>query len=253
MSINIDHGLLFRVGSNLYEGFDGIKNKIKDISYKSINDAVTDIDLFMEKKAFEQIIEIDPSSSIISEENKELRANGDTVWLLDPLDGTSNFIQGVGSIAISIAKIKNNEVINSIIVNLSNGEIFTAIKGEGAKLNNMPIKKISSSINLIGISTGFINRGGQVPANFNSRILGSQALHLCHVATGSFLGCVNYESKAWDDAAGSLIIKECGGSYSHKYMNDSWVDLAKDNISLQSIASHKSENLKIFQKLLENI
>ena len=95
MSINIDHGLLFRVGSNLYKEFYGIQNKIKNISYKSINDAVTDIDLFMEKKAFEQIIEIDPSSSIISEESKELRANGDTVWLLDPLDGTSNFIQGV--------------------------------------------------------------------------------------------------------------------------------------------------------------
>lgn len=253
MNIKHEFDLLFELGIKLFNEFKILNKNIVTLDIKSTNDAVTNVDFSMEKTAVKEISKIDPSSSILSEERKHIVKNKSCTWLIDPLDGTSNFIQGIKPVAISIAKIDNNIVTHSLVVNLSSSEIYTAVKGSGSRYNNLPIKKLNSNINLIGISSGFLNKGGKLPKGFNSRILGSQAIHLCNVATGSFSGCLNFESKAWDDAAGSLIIEESGGIYMNKYPDSLWIDLAINNISLKSMAANSLNDYEIFRKLMENL
>ena len=218
--------------------------RYSSIKYKSHNDAVTDFDIFLQEKIISFIYELDPDVICISEESDfrilEDQDKYQHCWIIDPLDGTSNFIQGLRPSAISIAKVSGKDVLAALVIDLSNLDIYSAIKGNGARLNFSKVQPVSSGIRLIGMSTGYLRAGGLIPRNWNARVIGSQALQLCLVGGGNLCATISYEAKAWDDVAGSLIIEESGGTYVHEYMDQPWLALALSMRSLRSRATTSS-------------
>ena len=216
-----------------------LEDKLHYIEYKSTNDAVTSFDKDLQHICFDAIRAAESKAVCISEELLT-EINSEEFWIIDPLDGTSNFIQGVEPYAIAIAKIVNGAVYAALVIDLSNFDVYTAIKSNGAQLNYLPIAPKKTYINLLGVSTGFIKRNHLNLEGWNYRILGSQALHLCKVATGALSANISFEAKAWDDVAGSLIVSESGGYYCHNYPDETWLELALNQKSLGSIACSPS-------------
>jgi myo-inositol-1(or 4)-monophosphatase len=249
---SISHENLLCMGGSLLGAVSLFQGGDISITYKAENDAVSDFDIFLQKKVFIELSELDPDVPVLSEE-KIFQYDSQCAWIIDPLDGTSNYIQGLPPSAIVAAKVNGTEVLASLIVDISSGDIYTAIKGNGSRFNGKQLMYKPAIIKLMGASTGYLKRGGQIPEAWNARILGSQALHLCMVARGVFSACVNYEAKAWDDVAGSLIVSESGGSYSNQYPGETWVKLAIDGLSLASFSAHQSEDFKRVSTLVGDI
>ena len=193
------------------------------ISEKSANDFVTDVDTFAEQVIIEQIQQAYPSHSILAEEHGTIEGDEYT-WIIDPLDGTTNFIHGIPHFAISIAIKKNHDLIAGLIFDPIRNELFTATKGGGARLNHRRIRvsniaKISQAL----IGTGFPFRDKHhigpylstfshlLPQTSDIRRSGSASLDLAYVACGRLDGFWEPSLKAWDMAAGALLIQEAGG------------------------------------------
>lgn len=206
-----------------------------DMEFKSLNDVVTTIDIALEQICITEIRKLEPSAICVSEEAVSITESAE-YWIIDPLDGTSNFVQGVNPSAISIAKISNGEVVVSMVIDLSNFDIYTAIKSQGSFLNFEPIEVKPARVRLLGVSTGFLKRNSAKFAGWNYRIFGSQALQLCAVATGSLAANISHEARAWDDAAGSLIVAESGGLYMKAGLRESWLSQAVLDRPLRSVA-----------------
>ena len=204
------------------------------INFKAHNDAVTNVDILFQNKIIEFINDLDPDVNCLSEEAEFWAGEEQDCWIIDPLDGTSNFIQGLRPSAISIAKVSGKDVLAALVIDLSNLDVYSAVKAKGARLNFRKMEVMNSNIQLIGMSTGYLRAGGVIPSNWNVRVIGSQALQLCFVAMGTLSSTISNEAKAWDDVAGSLIVEESGGFYMHEYMDQSWSMLA---ISMQSLRS----------------
>ena len=241
MSNPITHDDLISIGSRLLKDVSIYKKTDATITYKSKNDAVTAFDIYLQQKIFTELSNLDPNVHLLSEE-KIFNCDSNTAWIIDPLDGTSNFIQELLPSAIVAAKVCEKDVLAALVVNISNGDIYTAILGGGSKLNANDLVYKTPSIKLLGASTGYLNRDGKIPKTWNVRVLGSQALHLCMVARGVLSGCVNFEAKAWDDVAGSLIISEAGGSYTNLYPEKAWVECAINSLSLNSVAAFDGDD-----------
>ena len=220
------------------------------IEEKGTHDYVTEVDISLEKAIKELISQRFPSHQVLGEESmpEQIDFNQPT-WIIDPLDGTSNFVFDVPFYGSSIALVYENQVQFAFVCDLINQDIFTARKGQGAYLNN---KKLSTSQNrsdYIGLSSGFLEKVSQqkpslistLRASGKFRILGAQALHLCYVAAGRFKGCINYETKIWDDIAGALIVVEAGGYYQPRAEFDiNNVQSLNSQEKLYSVASAKS-------------
>jgi myo-inositol-1(or 4)-monophosphatase len=186
-------------------------------------DLVTDADLKSEKSILEIIGKRFPEDNILSEEAGDLEKASDRKWLIDPLDGTTNFAHGYACFAVSIAFEVQGSVAFGIVYNPCTGEYFEAVEGGGCFLNK---KKISvSKTEKIGdalLATGFpydVQENPQRPlALFNRMIInaqgvrrpGSAAIDLCYVAAGIFDGFWEEKLKPWDTAAGIIIAKEAG-------------------------------------------
>jgi myo-inositol-1(or 4)-monophosphatase len=199
------------------------KQRPEQIDEKSHLDFVTDLDLNINGVVTRLIKTYFPDDNVISEETwgsaKVLKVN--PIWIIDPLDGTSNFVSGLAFYACSIARIVDEKVDFGLVIDLVHDEVFSAQRGHGAFLNNTLIKPVSSPASFLGISTGFIKEVSGLPHELTGqvklRLLGAQSLHLCYVACGRFRGAVNLESKIWDDVAGALIVTEAGGFYKSLY------------------------------------
>ncbi len=193
------------------------------IESKDVNDFVTNLDINIQKYIIQRLKKKYSSHSYISEE-KELvyaEANSDYVWIIDPLDGTVNFINNIGFCAISICLVYKSKPLLSVVYDFNNNEIFDAISGRGARMNKKQITENTFPSNIVGLSTGFIKNSNKhtpdfieyISNNYKIRILGSQSLHLCYVAANRLIGNINIECKIWDDIAGSLIVTECNKNY----------------------------------------
>ena len=195
----------------------------EQIDEKSHLDFVTDLDLKINSIVTGLIETHFPEDDVISEEtwgnSRVLKSN--SIWVIDPLDGTSNFISGLPFYACSIARIVDEKVVFGLVVDLVHDEVFSAQRGHGAFLNNAVIKPTSSPASFLAISTGFIKEASGLLHNLAEkvkfRLLGAQSLHLCYVACGRLRGAINIESKIWDDIAGALIVLEAGGFYTSLY------------------------------------
>ena len=196
------------------------------ISQKQVNDFVTEVDHASEKVIIETLLTAYPGHGILAEEsgNTHGAQDSDYVWIIDPLDGTTNFIHGFPVYCVSIALAVKGKVEQAVIYDPSRNDLFTATKGRGAFMNDRRIR-VSKRTRLEEclISTGFPFRPGDNFKNYlnmmadvmqrtaGMRRPGAAALDLAYVAAGFTDGFFETGLKPWDVAAGSLLVTEAGG------------------------------------------
>jgi len=196
------------------------------VSTKGAGDFVTTSDKKVEKIIINELLKAHSDYGILSEEAGKINIkNKENRWIIDPIDGTLNFINGIPQFAISIAYEEKGEIKNCIIFDPIKNEMFVAEKGNGAYLNNSRIrvskkKGINDSILATGGPSFDSKKKDQILKEFNDissqlkipvRKFGSAALDLANVACGRFDGFWQWELNYWDIAAGVLLIKESGG------------------------------------------
>ncbi len=196
------------------------------ISQKQVNDFVTEVDHASEKAIIETLLTAFPDHGILAEEsgNEHGAQNSEFVWIIDPLDGTTNFIHGFPVYCVSIALAVKGKIEHAVIYDPTRNDLFSATKGRGAYLNDRRLR-VSKRIRLQEslISTGFPFRTGD---NFPSYLAmmgdvmqraaglrrpGAAALDLAYVAAGYTDGFFETGLQPWDVAAGSLLVTEAGG------------------------------------------
>jgi myo-inositol-1(or 4)-monophosphatase len=194
-------------------------------SKATINDLVTEADHASERAIFEVIQQAHPEHFILSEETGAIPSNSNIKWIIDPIDGTINFANGIPICCVSIGVEENGEMLMGAVYNPFMNEMFFAEKGKGAFLNDKPIK-VSDKDNLLTscLVTGFpyqyldAENGPLqifeklIRKSIPVRRLGSAALDLCWTAAGRFDGFYEHKLQAWDSAAGYLIVQEAGGT-----------------------------------------
>ncbi len=194
-------------------------------SKATINDLVTEADHASERAIFEVIQAAHPEHFILSEETGAIPTNSNIKWIIDPIDGTINFANGIPICCVSIGVEENGEILMGAVYNPFMNEMFFAEKGKGAFLNDKPIK-VSDKDNLLTscLVTGFpyqyldAENGPLqifeklIRKSIPVRRLGSAALDLCWTAAGRFDGFYEHKLQAWDSAAGYLIVQEAGGT-----------------------------------------
>ena len=212
-----------KASRSLIRDFGEIENL--QVSTKGPGDFVTSADKRTEKILIEEIQKAHPEHGIITEETGIInKSNVEKKWIIDPIDGTMNFLNGIPQFAISIAYEEKGEIICGVIFNPIINEMFVAEKGNGAYLNNSRIrvsnkKKIKDALLVTGgpkgnskiknkIFSEYINVSKNVS---NVRKFGSAALDMAYVACGRFDGYWQRELNYWDIAAGIIILKEAGG------------------------------------------
>ncbi|MEM9587125.1 MAG: inositol monophosphatase family protein [Planctomycetota bacterium] len=203
------------------------------VSEKAPKDLVTDADLASQKAIRDQLVEAFPAYAFVGEEEGETEppeatrrgdADATPCWVVDPLDGTVNYVHRLQSFAVSIALFAKGEMKLGVILDPTRDELFTAIAGDGAKLNGKPISSSQcTDISQALISCSFpagvtsdapeVTRFTNVLARCRSmRRLGSCALNMCYVAAGRLDGYWATSVAPWDSAAGSVIAKEAGAA-----------------------------------------
>jgi myo-inositol-1(or 4)-monophosphatase len=196
----------------------------RQIKYKGAVNLVTEMDLLAEKVIVSEIRKRYPDHSLLAEEKTDLRGNSPYRWVIDPLDGTTNYAHGFPVFSVSIALEKEGEVILGVVYDPTRDELFVGKEGEGARLNGRKIH-VSSTPKLSEclLATGFpYDLRENAADNFDHfrnfalhahavRRAGSAALDLCYVAAGRFDGFWEMRLGPWDLAAGSLMVREAGG------------------------------------------
>ena len=205
------------------------------VDSKGKNDFATEIDRLAEKEIISIIKAAYPEHSILAEESGE-HAGNDFVWVIDPLDGTTNFIHGFPQYAVSIALKYKNRIEIGVVYDPLREELFTAKRGGGAMLNNRRLR-VTGLTSMKGalIGTGFPFKVPQhLDAYLNMfraitidsagiRRAGSAALDLAYLAAGRLDAFWEIELKEWDMAAGILLVKEAGGVATDFSFNDNYL------------------------------
>ena len=214
--------LVKKVGVFILENQKKINSEV--IENKGLHDFVTYVDKTAEKQLVEELKLILPEAGFIAEEGTETYKGEKYNWIIDPLDGTTNYIHGISPFAISIALMRDNKLVMGVIYEISLKECFYAWEGSDAFLNGSKIQvSEAKTINESLISTGFPYYDYHRMDNFmnslsyfieNShgvRRLGSAATDLAYVACGRFESFYEYSLSPWDVAAGALIVERAGG------------------------------------------
>lgn len=226
------------------------------ITEKNANDFVTDVDTQAEAVIIETLRHAYPHHSILAEESGE-SGNSDYVWIIDPLDGTRNFMHGFAHFCVSIALKVKSQLEHCVIFDPIRQEIFTASRGRGAFLDNKRIRvstRYQLAQGLIGTGFPFRHKEQGIPAYLqllgnlltvcgDIRRAGSAALDLAYVASGRLDGFFELKLKPWDIAAGSLLIQEAGGLVSDLRGGENYL------VSGDIVAG----NPKIFKALLKQL
>ena len=212
--------------------------KISSIKKKGAIDLVTIADTESEKTIINTIREKFPYHTILAEESGRSNERSDCKWIIDPLDGTTNYAHGLGVFAVSIAFAYKDEIQMGIVFNPTSNELFWAVKEQGAFLNDVPIKtsatkSLSESLLVTGFPYNFKEIFSPLMSRFKNclneaqgiRRLGSAALDLCFVACGRFDGFWEQNLNPWDTAAGTLIVEESGGKITDFSNNTFNVDM----------------------------
>ena len=187
------------------------------ISVKGPSDFVSNADTKAEKIIINELMKAKKNYSILSEEcGSKINSDSENVWIIDPIDGTTNFLHGVPHFAISIALKSNNEIVSGLIYDPIKDEMFYAEKNNGAFFNNQRIK-VSKKKDIEGCLFG---TGGKekIEADLITRKSGSAALDMAYVAAGRYDGYFQNNLKLWDIAAGIIIVKEAGGTINEKML-----------------------------------
>ena len=235
--INIMTRAAYKAGNILIKDFREVENL--QVSKKGIGDFVTSADLNSENTIIKVLQKAYPKIKIISEEtNPDIKFNKyEKKWIIDPLDGTLNFLHGLPHFAISIALMIKEEIISGIIYDPIKDELFWAEKGVGAFLNDKRIR-VSGRNQLKDalVSTGIPWKGMESSHKNYLKILenimknssgirryGAAALDLAYVAAGRYDAFWEFNLKTWDIAAGSLLVKEAGGYVGNINKNENYL------------------------------
>ncbi len=194
------------------------------VKNKANNDFVSEVDKIAEDAIINELKTTFPNHSILGEESGEILGDNRFQWIIDPLDGTTNYLHGFPQYAVSIALYENNEATHSVVYDPFKEELFSASKGQGAYLNEHRIRITNTrgfKDTLIG--TGFPFKSPQYldaylamfkaihPQVAGIRRAGSAALDLAYLAAGRMDGFWEIKLNIWDIAAGALLVKEAGG------------------------------------------
>ena len=194
------------------------------IENKATNDFVSEVDKAAEDAIINELKYAFPDHSILGEENGEILGDSRFQWIIDPLDGTTNYLHGFPQYSVSIALYVNNEATHAVVYDPFKEELFTASKGDGAYLNEQRIRVTSTN----GFENTLIGTGFpfKVPHHLDAylgmfkavhpqvsgiRRAGSAALDLAYLAAGRLDGFWEIELNIWDIAAGALLVREAGG------------------------------------------
>ena len=209
------------------------------VSNKGPSDFVTNADIKAEKIIIEELKKAKPNYSILSEEKGSEKNKDDKTWIIDPIDGTINFLHGIPHFAISIGLKVNNQIIAGVIYDPIKDEMFCAEKDNGAYFNNQRIR-VSKKTNL---SECLFATGEKLDTDykFQYRKSGSAALDMAYVAAGRYDGYFQKNLNIWDIAAGIVILNEAGG-----VLNE--IDISNTKIN-KIIASSPDINSKLRQKI----
>ena len=250
--INIFEKAAKKAGKILIRDFGEIENL--QIESKSIGDFVTNADIKVEKSILETLKYYYPKYTYITEESGVLEGESDTI-IVDPIDGTSNFIHGIPHVSIVIAKMTNNEITDGIVYNPILNEFFWSSKGKGAWCNDKRLR-VSNRSNLTDclIGTGLpwgkriynnylIEIDEVLKATAGIRRLGSAGLDLAYVAAGKLDGFWEKDINLWDISSGVLLVKEAGGKISN-VDGSNWHPQCRDVLA---------SNSKIHNILLEKL
>ena len=251
-TINIFEKAARKAGRILSRDFGEIENL--QIQSKSVGDFVTSADLKVEQSILETLKYYYPNANYLTEESGHIKGDGETI-IIDPIDGTSNFIHGIPHVAIVIAKVINNEITDGVVYNPILNEFYWASLGKGSWCNNkrLRVSKRHELTNCL-VGTG-IPFGDRVYEKFYTdldnlakktagiRRLGSAALDLAYVSSGKIDGFWERDLNLWDICSGVLLVKEAGGRISEPNGNK-WTTNSRDIIVSNSL---------IHDKLIENL
>jgi myo-inositol-1(or 4)-monophosphatase len=248
--------IIKKAGKILKEGFYTDKN----ISFKAKKDLVTEFDVAVEKYLKKRFSKKFKKFNIIAEESDNVNIEFNNSIIIDPIDGTTNFVNGVPHTAISVGVYKNKKPYLAVVYNPILDELYTAKIGKGAYLNGKKLK-VSTEDNFQKslIATGFPYTSGSDENDLNDvvkrikdvlplcqdlRRLGSASLDLCYVACGTYEGYYEMNLRAWDVSAGILIVTEAGGKISN--INGDEYTLFEDKFLVAS-------NGKIHNEFIKNL
>jgi myo-inositol-1(or 4)-monophosphatase len=246
--------IIKKAGKILKEGFYTDKN----ISFKAKKDLVTEFDVAVEKYLKKRFSKKFKKFNIIAEESDNANIEFNNSIIIDPIDGTTNFVNGVPHTAISVGVYKNKKPYLAVVYNPILDELYTAKIGKGAFLNGKRLK-VSSEDNFQKslIATGFPYTSGSDENDLNDvvkrikdvlplcqdlRRLGSASLDLCYVACGTYEGYYEMNLRAWDVSAGILIVTEAGGKISN--INGDEYTLFEDKFLVASNGKIHSEFIR---------
>ena len=212
------------------------------VSKKGPKDFVTKTDKRVEKILIDELTKSKRNYSFITEESgKIINNNKDNFWIIDPIDGTTNFLHGIPHFAISLALKTNDEIVTGLVFDPIKNEIFYAEKHCGSFFNNNRVR-VSKKADLDECIFATNNSGiKNVHPKLNLRSTGCAALDLAYVGCGRFDGYFHNKINIWDIAAGKIIVEEAGGK-----VNDIF-SYKENNIDIRAASSN------IFDKMLENI
>ncbi len=209
------------------------------VNSKGVNDFFSEVDVKAEQAIIQTIHKLHPNHGIIAEESGISNLDADCVWIIDPLDGTKNFLHGFPFYCVSIAIRIKGSIEHAVVYDPLRHECFSATRGRGARLDDRRLrvsKQTQLKDSLVACATPIPSCGG-------SRKTGSAALDLAYVASGRLDGFYENSLKIWDIAAGCLIVREAGGLLSDKHGKDGYLE------SGEVVASTP----KIFKALLQSL
>ena len=245
--LNFIRPICLEAGKILNKSFGEIQY-IKDKS--TAIDLCTNADIESERFITKSILKKYPTHSIVAEEGSDNKTKSDYKWVIDPLDGTTNYVHNLPIFSVSIGLQYKNETILGIVYNPAADKLFYATKNEGAFLNNEPIKTSSSkALSECILATGFpYTHDKYYDASFSIfkdfydktqglRRLGVASLDLCFVAMGRFDGFYEFNLKPWDVCAGAIIASEAGAICSD--WNNSLIPFSGSRILCSNPYIHK--------------
>tara|TARA_B100001989_G_C24458729_1_gene422977 strand:+ start:197 stop:943 length:747 start_codon:yes stop_codon:yes gene_type:complete len=229
-----------KVSKVIIRDFGEVENL--QVSKKGPKDFVTKTDKRVDRILIEELSKTKKNYSFLTEETgKIINNNKDFFWIIDPIDGTTNFLHGIPHFAISVALKQEDEIIIGVIFDPIKNEIFYAEKNSGAFLNNSRIR-VSNKINLEECLFGTNNDGiKSIYPRLNLRNSGCAALDLAYVGCGRLDGFFHNKINLWDIAAGKIIIEEAGGKIN---------DISKFKFNKIDI---KAANSNIYEKMLKKL
>ena len=214
------------------------------VSVKGPLNFVTNADIKAEKIIIEELRKSRKNYSILSEENgSQINKDKNNVWIIDPIDGTTNFLHGFPHFAISIALKSKNEIVSGLIYDPIKDEMFYGEKNNGAYFNNQRIRvsKKKKLENCLFATGGIDSEKIKTNKNITIRRSGSAALDMAYVAAGRFDGYFQKNLNIWDIAAGIIIVKEAGGMINE-------INLDQKN-KIKVLASSNEINEKLVKNL----